>query len=130
MNLSRHDASMLALTAGVLLFGLLGASWGRRMQIVRDRRDDVRALEERVFLQKEMIAARDLYGANDVLPGLTGWAQINGRDELSIEEKARLDGEYVKKLSFAFDCKCFFGTIGKVLHRDGVVEGKQEAKKR
>jgi len=80
--------------------------------------------------QYDLIAERDKYGANDVRPGLTGWAQINGRDELSIEEKARLDGEYVKKLGFAFDCKCFFGTIGKVLHRDGVVEGKQEAKKR
>lgn len=80
--------------------------------------------------QYDLIAERDKYGANDVRPGLTGWAQINGRDELSIEEKARLDGEYVKKLSFAFDCKCFFGTIGKVLHRDGVVEGKQEAAKR
>ena len=80
--------------------------------------------------QYDLIAERDKYGANDVRPGLTGWAQINGRDELSIEEKARLDGEYVKKLSFAFDCRCFFGTIGKVLHRDGVVEGKQDAKKR
>lgn len=80
--------------------------------------------------QYDLIAERDKYGANDVRPGLTGWAQINGRDELSIEEKARLDGEYVKKLSFAFDCRCFFGTIGKVLHRDGVVEGKQEAAKR
>ena len=80
--------------------------------------------------QYDLIAERDKYGANDVRPGLTGWAQINGRDELSIEEKARLDGEYVKKLSFAFDCKCFFGTIGKVLHRDGVIEGKQEAAKR
>ena len=74
--------------------------------------------------QYDLIAAREKYGANDVKPGLTGWAQINGRDELSIEEKARLDGEYVKRLSFAFDCKCFFGTIGKVLRRDGVVEGK------
>ena len=80
--------------------------------------------------QYDLIAERDKYGANDVRPGLTGWAQINGRDELSIEEKARLDGEYVEKLSFLFDCKCFFGTIGKVLHRDGVVEGKQEAAKR
>lgn len=73
--------------------------------------------------QYDLIEERDKYGANDVRPGLTGWAQINGRDELEIADKARLDGEYVEKLSFGFDCKCFFGTIGKVLHRDGVVEG-------
>ena len=66
---------------------------------------------------------RDRYGANDVKPGLTGWAQINGRDELPIPEKARLDGEYVQRLSFLFDCKCFFGTIASVLRHDGVVEG-------
>ena len=82
--------------------------------------------------QEDLIALRDTYGANDVRPGLTGWAQINGRDELPLEEKARLDGEYVQHISFAFDCKCFFGTIGKVLHGDGVVEGatgKVEGKK-
>ena len=82
--------------------------------------------------QEDLIALRDTYGANDVRPGLTGWAQINGRDELTLEEKARLDGEYVQHMSFAFDCKCFFGTIGKVLHGDGVVEGaagKVEGKK-
>ena len=82
--------------------------------------------------QEDLIALRDAYGANDVRPGLTGWAQINGRDELALEEKARLDGEYVQHISFAFDCKCFFGTIGKVLHGDGVVEGatgKVEGKK-
>lgn len=73
--------------------------------------------------QFDLIAERDKYGANDVRPGLTGWAQINGRDELPIEVKARLDGEYVEKLSFLFDCKCFFGTIGAVLKHDGVVEG-------
>lgn len=73
--------------------------------------------------QEDLIAERDKYGANDIKPGLTGWAQINGRDELEIAEKARLDGEYVEKLSFAFDCKCFFGTIKSVLHQDGVVEG-------
>lgn len=73
--------------------------------------------------QFDLIAERDKYGANDVKPGLTGWAQINGRDELSIEEKAKLDGEYVENMSFAFDCKCFFGTIGKVLTHEGVVEG-------
>ena len=73
--------------------------------------------------QFDLIAERDKYGANDVRPGLTGWAQINGRDELPIDVKARLDGEYVEKLSFFFDCKCFFGTIGAVLKHDGVVEG-------
>ena len=73
--------------------------------------------------QDDLIAERDKYGAKDVKPGLTGWAQINGRDELEISEKARLDGEYAEKMSFAFDCKCFFGTIKSVLHHDGVVEG-------
>ena len=73
--------------------------------------------------QDDLIAERDLYGANDVRPGLTGWAQINGRDELPISVKARFDGEYVQKMSFLFDCKCFFGTILSVLRHDGVVEG-------
>ena len=73
--------------------------------------------------QYDLIEERDRYGANDVLPGLTGWAQINGRDELEIPVKARLDGEYVEKMSFAFDVKCFFGTVASVLKRDGVVEG-------
>ena len=79
--------------------------------------------------QDDLIAERDKYGANDIKPGLTGWAQINGRDELEISEKARLDGEYVAALNaghgkgFAMDCKCFFGTIKSVLHHDGVVEG-------
>ena len=73
--------------------------------------------------QYDLIAQRDLYGANDVRPGLTGWAQINGRDELPIEVKARLDGEYVRNLSFLFDCKCFLGSITAVLKHEGVVEG-------
>lgn len=73
--------------------------------------------------QFDLIEERDKYGANDVMPGLTGWAQINGRDELPIDVKARFDGEYVEKLSFLFDCKCFFGTITSVLKHDGVVEG-------
>ena len=73
--------------------------------------------------QFDLIEERDKYGANDVRPGLTGWAQINGRDELPIDVKARYDGEYVKNLSFLFDCKCFFGTIRSVLRHDGVVEG-------
>lgn len=73
--------------------------------------------------QEDLIALRDEYGANDVMPGLTGWAQINGRDELPLDVKARLDGEYAKNISFAFDLKCFFGTVKSVLSHDGVVEG-------
>ena len=73
--------------------------------------------------QDDLYAERAKYGANDVKPGLTGWAQINGRDELPIDVKAKLDGEYVQKLSFGFDVKCFFGTIVSVLKHDGVVEG-------
>lgn len=73
--------------------------------------------------QADLLAERDKYGANDIKPGLTGWAQINGRDELPVEVKARYVGEYVENVSFLFDCKCFFGTIIKVLRRDGVVEG-------
>ncbi len=73
--------------------------------------------------QDDLVAERDRYGANDITPGLTGWAQINGRDELEIPEKARLDGEYVEKLGFAMDVKCFFGTIRSVLSHKGVVEG-------
>lgn len=73
--------------------------------------------------QYDLIAERDKYGANDVRPGLTGWAQIKGRDELPIEVKAAYDGEYVKNISFAFDRKCFFGTIACVLKKEGVVEG-------
>ena len=73
--------------------------------------------------QEDLIAARDACGANDIRPGLTGWAQINGRDELEIAEKARYDGEYVQKESFSFDVKCFFGTIASVLKHEGVVEG-------
>ena len=73
--------------------------------------------------QDDLIAERDRYHANDVRPGLTGWAQINGRDELEIPVKAKLDGEYVEKESFFMDVKCFLGTIGSVLVGDGVVEG-------
>lgn len=73
--------------------------------------------------QDDLIAQRDKYHANDIRPGLTGWAQINGRDELEINVKAKLDGEYVKRMSFLFDVKCFFGTITSVLKHEGVVEG-------
>lgn len=73
--------------------------------------------------QYDLVKERDKYGANDVKPGITGWAQINGRDELEIPEKARLDGEYVEKMGFLMDCICFFGTFLRVLRSDGVVEG-------
>lgn len=73
--------------------------------------------------QYDLICERDKYGANNIRPGLTGWAQVNGRDELSIEEKAKLDGEYVAKMSFLMDMKCFFRTITSVMHSEGVVEG-------
>ena len=79
--------------------------------------------------QEDLIAERDRYGANDVRPGLTGWAQINGRDELEIPDKAKLDGDYAAILrqgglrAFAFDCRCFFGTFRSVASGDGVVEG-------
>lgn len=79
--------------------------------------------------QDDLIAEREKYGANDVRPGLTGWAQINGRDELEIPQKAKLDGEYVRHLrrggfhAFFFDCRCFFGTVLSVFRGEGVVEG-------
>ncbi|HEL2049363.1 sugar transferase [Streptococcus suis] len=73
--------------------------------------------------QYDLIEERDEYGANDIRPGLTGWAQINGRDELEIEEKSKLDGYYVKHMSFDLDVKCFFGTFLSVAKSEGVVEG-------
>ena len=73
--------------------------------------------------QFDLIAERDKYGANDIRPGLTGWAQINGRDELEIDVKARYDGDYVQRMSLAFDARCILGTVTAVLRRDGVVEG-------
>ena len=73
--------------------------------------------------QYDLIAQRDQYGANDVTPGLTGWAQVNGRDELEIEEKARMDGEYAQNISFGMDMKIFWMTVKNVLRGSGVVEG-------
>ena len=73
--------------------------------------------------QDDLVAERDKYHANDVRPGLTGWAQINGRDELDIPVKARLDGEYARRVTFLFDCRCFIRTILSVMKHDGVVEG-------
>ena len=76
-----------------------------------------------LFNQVDLLAERDKYGANNIKPGLTGLAQISGRDELPIDVKARLDGEYTQKISFMFDLKLFFGTILSVLKHDGIVEG-------
>lgn len=77
--------------------------------------------------QDDLIALRDQYGANDVLPGLSGWAQVNGRDYLSrdLEKKARRDGEYARNISFRFDVKCFLLTIVKVINRQGITEGNE-----
>lgn len=79
--------------------------------------------------QYDLIAEREKYGANDILPGLTGWAQINGRDTVEIEDKARYDGYYTENLGLILDIKCFFGTIISVLKRDGVLEGGTGVKK-
>ena len=94
-------------------------------QIINIIKGDMSIIGPRPALwnQFDLIEERDKYGANDVPVGLTGWAQIHGRDELPIVEKARLDGEYVKNIGFIMDLKCFFGTIISVLKSDGVVEG-------
>jgi len=80
--------------------------------------------------QYDLIQERDKFGANDVRPGLTGWAQVNGRDELPITVKAALDGEYVKKISLFFDIKCLFMTVSSVIHSKGIVEGSREHRKK
>lgn len=94
-------------------------------QIINILKGDMAIVGPRPALwnQEDLIAERDKYGANDILPGLTGWAQINGRDELPIEVKAKLDGEYVSRKSFLMDCRCILGTIVSVVKQDGVVEG-------
>lgn len=94
-------------------------------QIINILKGDMSIIGPRPALwnQYDLIAERDKYGANDVMPGLTGWAQINGRDELEIPVKAKLDGEYVERLSFRFDCICFVETITAVMRHDGVMEG-------
>lgn len=79
--------------------------------------------------QEDLIEERDKYNVNSIRPGLTGWAQVNGRDELEIPIKAKFDGEYVEKISFLFDIKIFFKTIIKVFKHDGVVEGSKEKEK-
>ena len=106
-------------------------------QIINIIKGDMAIIGPRPALwnQSDLIAERDRYGANDVRPGLTGWAQINGRDELEIPVKARLDGEYTEKLNrggwtaFAMDCRCFVGTFIAVMRHDGVVEGGTGNKK-
>ncbi len=94
-------------------------------QIINILKGDMAVVGPRPALwnQFDLIAERDKYGANDILPGLTGWAQINGRDELPIDVKARLDGEYVEKMGFCMDIRCILGTIISVVKQDGVVEG-------
>lgn len=95
------------------------------MQLVNIFKGDMSIIGPRPALwnQYDLIAERDKYGANDIKPGLTGLAQISGRDELPIEVKAKYDGEYTEKMSLIFDVKMFFGTILSVLKHDGVVEG-------
>ena len=94
-------------------------------QIINILKGDMAIVGPRPALwnQYDLIEERDKYGANEIRPGLTGWAQINGRDELEIPVKARLDGEYVEKMGLKMDLRCFFGTFLSVLRGDGVVEG-------
>lgn len=94
-------------------------------QIINILKGDMAIVGPRPALwnQYDLIEERDKYGANDIMPGLTGWAQINGRDELPITVKAKLDGQYVDKRGFLMDLRCIFGTVRSVLRQDGVVEG-------
>lgn len=94
-------------------------------QIINILKGDMAIVGPRPALwnQDDLIAERDKYGANDIKPGLTGWAQINGRDELEIPIKAAFDGEYVKKMGLLMDIRCIFGTFISVFRGDGVVEG-------
>lgn len=116
------DPEQYLLSCGKLLRRL---SIDELPQLVNILKGDMSVVGPRPALwnQYDLIEERDKYGANDIRPGLTGWAQINGRDELEIPVKAALDGEYVKNLGFLFDVKCFFGTILPVLRGNGVVEG-------
>lgn len=101
-------------------------------QIINILKGDMSIIGPRPALwnQDDLIAERDKYHANDILPGLTGWAQVNGRDELPIPVKAKLDGEYVEKMSFIFDVKIFFKTIINVFKHEGIVEGEQQEKEK
>ena len=100
-------------------------------QIINILKGDMSIIGPRPALwnQDDLIAQRDEFNANSIRPGLTGWAQVNGRDELPIQQKAALDGEYIKRISFLFDIKIFFKTIINVFKHDGIVEGAQEGKK-
>lgn len=95
-------------------------------QIINILKGDMSIVGPRPALwnQYDLIAERDKYGANEIKPGLTGWAQVNGRDELLIEIKAKLDGDYLKRISFQFDLICFFETIKIVFKQEGIVEGQ------
>ncbi|MDF9760406.1 O-antigen biosynthesis protein WbqP [Peribacillus simplex] len=99
-------------------------------QIINILKGDMSIIGPRPALwnQYDLIAERDKFGSNDIYPGLTGWAQVNGRDELPIEVKASFDGEYVKKMSLSFDTKVFFKTVLSVLRSEGVKEGSSEVK--
>ncbi len=101
-------------------------------QIVNILKGDMAIIGPRPALwnQYDLLKLRDNYGANDVRPGLTGLAQICGRDELPLGEKAKLDGEYCANICFINDFKIFFKTIGKVLHREGIAEGMQQTERR
>ena len=94
-------------------------------QLLNILRGDMSVIGPRpaLYSQEDLIAERDQYGANDIRPGLTGWAQINGRDELEIPEKAKLDGDYVKNIGFGMDMKCFLGSLHVIGKDDSVVEG-------
>lgn len=96
-------------------------------QIINILKGDMSIIGPRPALwnQEDLIAQRDEFNANSIRPGLTGWAQVNGRDELPIHQKAALDGEYIKKMSFLFDVKVFIKTIINVFKHDGIVEGAQ-----
>lgn len=100
-------------------------------QIINILKGDMSIIGPRPALwnQYDLIEERDKYGANNIPVGLTGWAQINGRDELEIELKAKLDGEYAKNIGFIMDLRCFIGTIFSVLRSDGVVEGGTSTRK-
>jgi O-antigen biosynthesis protein WbqP len=99
-------------------------------QIINILKGDMSFIGPRPALwnQDDLVALRDRYGANDILPGLTGWAQINGRDELPLDVKARYDGEYASGIGVCMDLKCFLGTWAAVFKGKGVVEGTVTAK--
>lgn len=94
-------------------------------QLINISRGDMYVVGSRpaLYNQEDLIAIREAYGVHQMKPGLTGWAQIHGRDELEIDVKAKLDGYYVRHMNFLMDVKCFFGTIAPVIRGEGIVEG-------